>query len=262
MALRPEDVERQVFKEGWRGYDQEEVDRFLDRVSGSLADLWRERDELAARLRVAESAAGEASQAEQLLTRTLLAAQRTADETVAEARATAEATVAEAEHRAAELVGAAEAEAAAVRSAARVEAEELSATARYDAAARVAAARAEAERLQRAVGQLDDVRAGYARSVREVISRHLAAIDAAAELPPLPDALLDLSALETTMPQGGPRPAAASDAADGAAAGDGLATGGVRGGNGAHDASGHDFDLTQELPLGASSSGAWRVGDP
>ena len=48
MSIGPEDIERAVFKERFRGYDTNEVDRFLDQVAGSLAALRAERDQLAA----------------------------------------------------------------------------------------------------------------------------------------------------------------------------------------------------------------------
>jgi cell division initiation protein len=90
VRLTPEDIEHQVFKERFRGYDQDEVDRFLDRLAGRITELERERDLLADRVRALTGRAGDTAGPEALLERTVLAAQRTADEAVAEARGLAE----------------------------------------------------------------------------------------------------------------------------------------------------------------------------
>ena len=120
MSLSPDDIERQVFATEFRGYDREDVDTFLDRVADTLEELRREREGLLARLndaerhaadaraqadervaaaadrvqqaasaanaRVAqvESAASDALEAEKMLKRTLITAQRTADATLSE----------------------------------------------------------------------------------------------------------------------------------------------------------------------------------
>src|SRR3712207_8382458 len=80
MPLTAADVEAQVFREKFKGYDQDEVDAFLDRVSDRLNELERERDEAVSRMQAVEADAAEAIEAERLLKRTLITAQRTADE--------------------------------------------------------------------------------------------------------------------------------------------------------------------------------------
>jgi cell division initiation protein len=87
MSLSAEDVERQTFKERFKGYDMDEVDAFLDRVVARLRELQSEADDLRRQLEVAQSSS---TASERLLQRTVVTAQRTADQTVEEARTEAE----------------------------------------------------------------------------------------------------------------------------------------------------------------------------
>ncbi len=94
MALTPEDVQQKEFAQQFRGYNEIEVDAFLDEVERELSRLTAENDDL--RERLASAAAAQAAappptaEGEELLRRTLVLAQRTADETVASARAEAD----------------------------------------------------------------------------------------------------------------------------------------------------------------------------
>lgn len=93
MPLTPEDVRNRRFKTAFRGYDETEVDTFLDEVEVELTRLLGEQDTLRQRLQTAQAAPPPQpvhSEAEEMLRRTLLLAQRTADETVAEAKQEAE----------------------------------------------------------------------------------------------------------------------------------------------------------------------------
>lgn len=87
MALTPEEIEQQAFRERFRGYDPDEVDAFLDRVVGALRAAERERD---AALAAREEAQQHAGESETLLRDTLVNAQRTAEQTLADARADAD----------------------------------------------------------------------------------------------------------------------------------------------------------------------------
>jgi DivIVA domain-containing protein len=116
VPLTPEDVRSRRFKTSFRGYDEEEVDTFLDEVEVELTRLLGDTSSLRQRLEAAQSAPPPqpvASEAEEMLRRTLLLAQRTADETVAAAQAEAERLVAEASEQAATTVRQAETQAAA-----------------------------------------------------------------------------------------------------------------------------------------------------
>jgi DivIVA domain-containing protein len=159
VPLTPSDVANKQFKVGFRGYALEEVDAFLDEVESEIARLLREVDTLkqeppaapapvaapapepVVAARVETPAAEEpitspGMQGQEAALRTLLLAQRTADEAVAEARA-----------EAAQIVEAARAEAEQLRSSAHEEAERTTGDAHSTAERELEQARAEAERL-------------------------------------------------------------------------------------------------------------------
>lgn len=156
MGIGPEDLERAVFKERFRGYDQDEVDRFLDDVAGGIAALRDERDALAAEveaLRGGVAPAAALGDVDHVLKRTIGAAQRTAEDLVNDAR-----------RQAAELVD----------------------EARRTAGREREHVRMEAELVRRAVAELRGFRDEYRTRLHAVVSEQLAALDRAGELPRLP----------------------------------------------------------------------------
>ena len=203
MTLTPEDIERQVFSQEFRGYSRGEVDAFLDRVADRILELGRERDTLATRLRDVErmareqvaqaeahaaeriadveNRASEAIEAERLLKRTLVTAQRTADETVAEARARAEEGLVDAREKADGIVAESQRQA-----------EEILGDARYRAMRELEAGRLEMERVRRAVADLERFRSEYRERVRAAIAEQVALIDRAGNIPDLPQPLIEL----------------------------------------------------------------------
>lgn len=149
MVLTPDDVERQEFATAWRGYNRQEVDRFLDLIAASIAQLVRDRDEAGRRAEEVERDASDTLATERLLKRALVDAQRVADETVAEARRTAE---------------------------------EIVADARSETEAERERARAQVAGIRQAVEELHRLRSEYSDRVRAMVQR-------VEELPPLPEAL-------------------------------------------------------------------------
>jgi DivIVA domain-containing protein len=215
MTLTPEDIERKVFKQEFRGYDQEEVDTFLDRIVDRMVELIRECDLLTARVQEAErqthervaqveayaqeriaeveTRASEAIQNERLLKRALLTAERVADQTLTEANAQAE-----------EILARASTEAERILDEARREAEELIGDARHEAAQTLAEAkeyagrveesyRCEFDRIQRTVTEFNQLRDEYRDRVRAILNEHLARFDQAGDLPETPASLIDLA---------------------------------------------------------------------
>lgn len=199
-ALTPQDIEAQVFREKFKGYDQDEVDGFLDRVSDRISELLRERDELLGRVERVEADAAESIEAERLLKRTLITAQRTADETVAEAMAQANATVAEAGQRAAEMVVEAQQRSADLMADAERRAAELVARGHQEADARRAMAEEELERVRWAVTELQRFRNEYRDRVRAVVAEQLAMLDRAGDVPDVPPEMARLAAIREPSP--------------------------------------------------------------
>jgi len=193
MTLTPQDVKAQVFREKFKGYDQDEVDAFLERVRDQLGALARERDELFERVRTLESETAESVEDQGLLKRTLLTAQRSADETVARATAEAESTTEEADRRAAETVQDAERQSAELVADARAQADQLLSDARSESEYAHSTSRAEIERVRTAVADLQRFRGEYRERVREVIAEQLALLDRAGDVPDLPAGMTQLA---------------------------------------------------------------------
>jgi cell division initiation protein len=195
MELTAQDIEQQVFREKFKGYDQDEVDAFLDRVAERINELVRERDAAIERMHSVEADAADSIEAERLLKRTLITAQRTADETVAEAVAQANATVSESEQRATQLLADAEARALDIVQDAERRAGDLVATARREAEARAASADADLEQVRRAVAELNRFRVEYRERVRAAVAEQLALLDRADNMPDVPPEMARLAAL-------------------------------------------------------------------
>lgn len=108
LPLTVLDIANKEFKTSIRGYNQDEVDEFLDEVMRNYEVLIRENDEL----RQSTSGMGEKLEQyralEQTLQNTLVVAQSTADDMKQAARKEAELIVREAEARARELIQKAE----------------------------------------------------------------------------------------------------------------------------------------------------------
>ncbi len=164
MALTPVEVENTQFRVAFRGYAIDEVDAFLDRVQAELSRLLSERQPGAAAAAVTTPpTTGSGMEGQEAALRTLLLAQRTADEAVAEARAEAEQLRTAARDEAAATLSAAREEAETARTSARAEAEAALASAREEAERVLSASRAEAagldeqiaQRLEAALGDLD-----------------------------------------------------------------------------------------------------------
>ena len=96
MDVSARDIEQVEFHDAWRGYNQSEVDDFLDQVVETVERLTRENDALRARLGEIESSAESARVSEETMKKTLLAAEQTARDTIADARIEAERILGEA----------------------------------------------------------------------------------------------------------------------------------------------------------------------
>ena len=191
MGLTPEDILGKRFHDAFRGYNHEEVDVFLDEVAVAF-DL-ASKDVRAARARIEELEAEvlELKGTEGMLKRTLLAAQRAADETVTEART-----------EAARLISVAEDEAAAVVALARQQAEDI-----------VAGATARQAQIEHLTSRLHDLQAAHLATLRAHLEEQLRALD---NLPAPPDPVpppadLVLAANADVAPRGDPGPEPGSE---------------------------------------------------
>ncbi|MFN2488239.1 MAG: DivIVA domain-containing protein [Actinomycetota bacterium] len=101
MELSAHDIHEKQFHDAWRGYNQEEVDDFLDRVAEQFDLLQRENTAVLTRVRELEQALTTSRETEEMLKKTLVSAQQAAEEAIAKAQKKADALLADAEERAA-----------------------------------------------------------------------------------------------------------------------------------------------------------------
>lgn len=119
MDLGPHDIHEKQFHDAWRGYSQEEVDDFLDRVADVLEQTQRANESLTERVRELEGQLASAREGEQMLKKTLVTAQQHAEEALAAARAHADKILAEATERGRSVTEEARTKASAIESDAR-----------------------------------------------------------------------------------------------------------------------------------------------
>ena len=100
MDLTAREINEKQFHDAWRGYNQEEVDDFLDAVGDTLDRTLRENAMLLERVRDLEQANTTSREREEMLSKTLVSAQQAAEEAIGKARARAEQLIGEAEARA------------------------------------------------------------------------------------------------------------------------------------------------------------------
>jgi cell division initiation protein len=100
MELTGRDIHEKQFHDAWRGYNQSEVDDFLDKVAEAVDRLQRENDDLRQRMQELDQAVAASRDTEEMLKKTLITAQRAAEEAIANAKQHAAELVAEAEERA------------------------------------------------------------------------------------------------------------------------------------------------------------------
>jgi len=88
--LTPMEIHEHQFKKSFRGYNENEVDDFLDRVVDDFEKLLRENERLKNQIYAAEKELEHFRKLEKTLNDTLMMAQRTADEVISAARRNAD----------------------------------------------------------------------------------------------------------------------------------------------------------------------------
>ncbi len=168
MPLTPADVHNVAFKKpsiGKRGYDEDEVDAFLDKVEAELARLIEENAELKAQagqagggqtvpLTKSGEPAMSSGDAHSAAARLLGLAQETADRLTSEARAEAEKAVADAKSQAEALMSDVTTRAEAAERDSRTKAENLDREAK--------------ERYDQTLGKLNDERVGLEKKIDDL----------------------------------------------------------------------------------------------
>ncbi len=102
--LTPLDIHNKEFRKVLRGYDEAEVDEFLDRVVKDYEALYKEVGSLKDRLAVHEERTAQYQDMEETLKKTLVVAQETADHLKANARKEGELILKDAELKATKII--------------------------------------------------------------------------------------------------------------------------------------------------------------
>lgn len=206
------DIHNQTFKRSFRGFNEEEVDNFLDQVVNDYEHLWRENDTLKEQLARSQKDIEQYKRLEENLKDTLLVAQKTAEEVTTNAKnAATEARELAAKdcqnmRREAELAAKKQLEEA--HSAAKKEMDEAHAQAQKeiaDAAAQVCAIVAEYDRLVREKNK-------FLRRVKLTLESGLAEVTQTLEDIPDPEREDRLKAAQGTQAAGLARAAQQADA--------------------------------------------------
>ena len=102
--ITPIEIENKEFKKGIRGYNQDEVDEFLDMVKEDFEQLYRENLELKEKVRLFEAQIDKYEGIEETLKATLITAQSAAEDTCSAANKKAKIIVEEADLKARQII--------------------------------------------------------------------------------------------------------------------------------------------------------------
>jgi cell division initiation protein len=104
MPLTPLDIHNKEFGRRIRGYDEDEVNEFLDQIIKDYEALIRENKELNGRVEELQGKLNHFSNIEETLSKTIIVAQGTADELKANSKKEAELIIREAEKNADRII--------------------------------------------------------------------------------------------------------------------------------------------------------------
>jgi cell division septum initiation protein DivIVA len=180
MDISPRELRDTDIKEGFRGYHRDDVDELLERAASTIENLSERVRQMSERVADAQNSSSRSRDAEETLQRTLVLAQRTADEAIADATKRARKMVEDAETRAHTLVSEAE------TTSRRIAEDERH---RIETEVRDLAGRR--DKLKADVESLEHFESDYRQRVRAVIQKELDSLGRGAgedvERPPLHD---------------------------------------------------------------------------
>jgi cell division initiation protein len=104
MRITPLDIQQMVFKASFRGYDKEEVNRFLEELAQTIESLNRDQAIQREKIVFLEQQLAELKRTEATLSSTLLSAQSLAEDVKRNAQREADLVIREAELKAGELI--------------------------------------------------------------------------------------------------------------------------------------------------------------
>ncbi len=102
--LTPMDIRNTVFKKGFRGYNDDEVDLFMDKIVVDFEKIYKENIELKDKINSFNDKLESYAEMERTLQSTLIIAQRTSEDIVANARKEADLILRETEDKRKEII--------------------------------------------------------------------------------------------------------------------------------------------------------------
>lgn len=102
--ITPMDIRNKEFKKTFRGYKENEVDEFLDKLTGDYERIYRENGELKDKISIDNERIESYNNMEKSLQSTLLIAQTTAEDIVSNSRKKAEMIIKDAEEQARRII--------------------------------------------------------------------------------------------------------------------------------------------------------------
>jgi len=108
LVFTPLDIHNKEFRKAFRGYDEEEVDGFLDQLVKDYEKLYKENLDLRETLAAKDSNIGQYKDLEDTLKKTLVVAQQTADDLKSGAVRESEIIIKEAQLKAEQIIALAE----------------------------------------------------------------------------------------------------------------------------------------------------------
>lgn len=104
MALTPLDIHNKEFRHSFRGYDEDEVNEFLDQVIKDYEALIRENKDLQSQIQTLQDRLDHFTNIEETLSKTIIVAQEAADEVKGNAKKEAQLIIRESEKNADRII--------------------------------------------------------------------------------------------------------------------------------------------------------------
>lgn len=104
MALTPLDIHNKEFRHSFRGYDEDEVNEFLDQVIKDYEALIRENKDLEGQIQTLQDRLNHFTNIEETLSKTIIVAQEAADEVKGNAKKEAQLIIRESEKNADRII--------------------------------------------------------------------------------------------------------------------------------------------------------------
>lgn len=179
MTITPQDIQAKQFHVRMRGFDMDEVDKFLEKIAEDLLIVSLENKQLLEKVESMEKELANYKNKEQAFQSAILSAQRISDEMQHKSRQEAEEMVATARENAAELASSSRLEVDELIEKSQQEAADLKANAEMEASRILADSQKEHEDLTNHINRLIEIKGRVMADMRQLLNNYLDHIDEA-----------------------------------------------------------------------------------